>query len=1131
MNMNRAAILLLANLLLSTVGFAQQNELQSLKMEFETQAKDRTERVKKYIEKTGEPEYFTDNKSNIYQIYDIDETGKPVYIGTTNEGLARSIGADKLQNGSTLGFNLRGTGIKIGVWDGGTVFGHTDFGTRLIQADAGSFSEHATHVAGTIGSGGLNASAMGMAPESEISSYDWNSDLAEMTSRVTPDETSLLFSNHSYGLLQGWFFNGTSWQWAGNSSISPNEDWRFGFYTTVARNLDQLAFNAPYYSIFWAAGNDRDDRGPNGPPQDGNGGSGYDCLAQEATAKNIFSIGAIRKINNYDGPQSVVMSDFSNWGPTDDGRIKPDLVTPGVSILSTVLNNNYGILGGTSMASPGAAGGLLLMQELYKKLNGKPMRSATLKALAIQTAKEAGANPGPDFSHGWGVLDVEAAAKTVFNRDDKNIFIEEKELNNGQIYEKLLSPKAGTKITITIAWTDPAGTVSASSLDPTDKKLVNDLDLRLVDESNTEQFPWAMQTGEANFGNAAIKADNQLDNVEKLEFENAQPRTYKVRVSHKGTLQGGKQSFSIVIKYESNEEGLQTLYWVGNSGQWSDPAKWSATSGGTGGAGVPNANTKVVFDENSFASGSHQVNFIQNQTVGSVFSFVNKPVNFNLNSNSLTVENDFILTNSSLSSSASGALLLNANFDEQAEISFNNNNLGNIDLKINANGKAIVRGKVSVNSIELSQGEVIFLNAEITTNSMLALPAVTTLTLDGSTFKNIANWQTDVNFQTFTASQTLLEAKEGADINIKNNTFAGTLKFTGSENSLQADEVNNVLVDGDLHILTSGSYNNWTIEEGSHIRVEHNAKLTLAPTAIIRGSATSRTTLQGVGGKAQIVFQPRSKVCFDYLNVENIDITGQSIVNAGANSNLVNSANWKADACQNILFPDYAMSNLCERGLITLEDNSQGQITNREWSSSNENVTIYNANGVKAYASVPEDGEYTITLAISNTVSEESVTIPITVTPNTLANNELILNGRILFSKLPGSTYQWYRDGLPINQANQRSYEFKGQDGVYFVVTTNEDCNLKSSDLIVTSVEDKMQQQIIVWPIPAQDYITISADRVKKVDIKNLNGKTLVNTTEIPGDGRISISHLTSGLYILRIHTPNGTHTTKLIKQ
>jgi hypothetical protein len=1129
--MNRAVILLLLSVAITNLGFAQQNELQSLKLEFETQAKERTERVKKYVEKTGEPEYFTDNKSNVYQIYDIDETGKPIYIGTVNEGLARSIGADKLQNGSTLGFNLRGTGIKIGVWDGGTVFGHTDFGTRLFQADVGSFSEHATHVAGTIGSGGLNSSAMGMAPESEISSYDWNSDLSEMTARVTPDENSLLFSNHSYGLIQGWFFNGTSWQWAGNSSVNPNEDWRFGFYTTVARNLDQLAFSAPYYSIFWAAGNDRDDRGPNGPPQDGNGGSGYDCLAQEATAKNIFSIGAIRKVNNYEGPQSVIMSDFSNWGPTDDGRIKPDLVTPGVSILSTVLNNNYGILGGTSMASPGAAGGLLLVQELYKKLNGKPMRSATLKALAIQTAKEAGSNPGPDFSYGWGVLDVEAAAKTVFNRDDKNIFIEENELLNGQVYEKTLSPKAGTKITVTIAWTDPAGTVSATSVDPTDKKLVNDLDLRLVDESNTEQFPWAMQTGEANFGNPAIKADNQLDNVEKLEFENAQPRTYKVRISHKGTLQGGKQAFSIVIKYESNEEGLQTLYWVGNSGQWSDPAKWSATSGGTGGAGVPNANTKVVFDENSFSSGSHQVNFAQNQTVGSVFSFVNKPVSFNLNNATLTVENDFIITNSSLSSTTTGTLLLNANFDEQAEVSFNSNNFQNVNLQVNTTGKAIVRGKVSVNAIELNKGEVNFLNAEVTANSVVALPAVTSMALDGSTFKNIANWQTDVNFESFTTSQTVIEAKEGADINLKNNAFAGTLKFIGSENSLQADEVNSVSVDGDLHILTSGSYNNWTIEEGSHIRVEHNKQLTLKPSAIIRGSATSRTTLQGVGGKAQIVFQPRSKVCFDYLNVENIDITGQSIVNAGANSSLVNSANWKADACQNILFPDYEVSNLCARGLITLEDNSQGEITNRVWSSTNENVTIYNENGAKAYASVPQAGEYTITLAISNTVSEESVAIPITVTANSLANNELILNGRILFSKLPGSTYQWYRDGLPISQATQRSYEFKGQAGVYFVVTTSEDCNLKSTDLIVTSVGEQNQQQVMVWPVPAEDHVNISAERIKQVDIKNLNGKTFVNTSDIPKDGRLSISHLSPGLYVIRVHTTSGTQTIKLIKQ
>ena len=50
------------------------------------------------------------------------------------------------------------------------------------------------------------------------------------------------------------------------------------------------------------------------------------------------------------------------------------------------------------------------------------------------------------------------------------------------------------------------------------------------------------------------------------------------------------------------------LYWVGNSGNWSDAAHWSQTSGGAPGAGVPNASTNVIFDQNSFQTPGATVN-------------------------------------------------------------------------------------------------------------------------------------------------------------------------------------------------------------------------------------------------------------------------------------------------------------------------------------------------------------------------------------------------------------------------------------------------------------------------------------------------------------------------------------------
>jgi hypothetical protein len=53
---------------------------------------------------------------------------------------------------------------------------------------------------------------------------------------------------------------------------------------------------------------------------------------------------------------------------------------------------------------------------------------------------------------------------------------------------------------------------------------------------------------------------------------------------------------------------IQDLYWVGGAGSWNDPAHWSLTSGGVGGACVPGPSDNVFFDANSgFTSTSNTV--------------------------------------------------------------------------------------------------------------------------------------------------------------------------------------------------------------------------------------------------------------------------------------------------------------------------------------------------------------------------------------------------------------------------------------------------------------------------------------------------------------------------------------------
>ena len=149
-------------------------------------------------------------------------------------------------------------------------------------------------------------------------------------------------SNHSYGLITGWYNSG-NWYWFGDITISTVEDYGFGFYSSDAQAWDQIAYNAPYYTIAKSAGNDRNDDGPGAggghyvwdggwvwstDTRDPDGGTdGYDCVSYSGTAKNIITVGAVDDIpGGYSVPGDVVMCSFSGWGPVDDGRIKPDIV-------------------------------------------------------------------------------------------------------------------------------------------------------------------------------------------------------------------------------------------------------------------------------------------------------------------------------------------------------------------------------------------------------------------------------------------------------------------------------------------------------------------------------------------------------------------------------------------------------------------------------------------------------------------------------------------------------------------------------------------------------------------------------------------------------------------------------------
>ncbi len=502
-----------------------------------------------------------------------DRTGSPLYYQTYNLSAARSLNTHRLWPGGGSELNLNGEGITLNVWDGGSIrHTHQEFGGRTQQMDGDPImSGHATHVAGTMVAAGLVANARGMAPAARLHVYDFDNDEAEMTGAAA---AGAILSNHSYGRPTGWLFHLNQWWWYGDTRVSEVTDYKFGFYSHETRIRDEITYLAPFYLQVHAAGNDRLDTGPeegeehnvfdhdlgiwvkstNYREPDG-GSEGYDCISTLVLGKNVITVGSVHDVEEYTGPESVELSEFSSTGPADDGRIKPDVVANGQSLLSTWVDSNssYAGLTGTSMAAPTVTASLGLIQQLNKYLYGNTLRAATLKALMIHTAREAGDYPGPDYRHGWGLADMDAAAGVLPGKGNTTL-VEERNLVQDivPVFSRTVYSTGQSPLIATLSWTDVPGTPPEPALNDRTPMLVNDLDLRLIRLSDGVVFyPWKLDP--VNPSAPATRGDNLVDNVEKIEIQLPEPGEYLIEVSHKGEIAdlihetNKRQPFSLVV--------------------------------------------------------------------------------------------------------------------------------------------------------------------------------------------------------------------------------------------------------------------------------------------------------------------------------------------------------------------------------------------------------------------------------------------------------------------------------------------------------------------------------------------------------------------------------------------------------
>jgi chitodextrinase len=461
------------------------------------------------------------------ELQKIASDGSPIYYTTFNVAASISTRTNFLNNGGGLGLNLEGQNMTAYVWDGGLARGtHQEYdgtgGNNRFSIGDGTttLNYHSAHVTGTIIASGVQANAKGMAPQAKAVGHDWNSDVAEATGQAA---AGMLVSNHSYG------FRG---------DLVP--DYYFGAYIEDSRDWDNLQYNSPYYLMVVAAGNDGNQNSYNGAPLAGN--SSYDKLTGHSTSKNTMVVANAQDATiNADGTlASVTINSSSSEGPTDDYRIKPDITGNGTGVYSTYESSDsaYNSITGTSMASPNVAGSLLLLQQHYNNLNGNFMRAASLKGLALHTADDIGP-AGPDAVHGWGLMNSKKAAETI-STNGNGSQINELTLNANQTYTTTVDADGINDLQVSISWTDAAGIANTGTVNLSTPVLVNDLDVRIT-QNTTTYSPYKL-TSVTTTGTG----DNNVDPYERVDVVGA-TGNYTITVTHKGSLSNASQDYTLIV--------------------------------------------------------------------------------------------------------------------------------------------------------------------------------------------------------------------------------------------------------------------------------------------------------------------------------------------------------------------------------------------------------------------------------------------------------------------------------------------------------------------------------------------------------------------------------------------------------